>query len=123
MQCQSTKSNGKPCKAQAVNESEFCFSHDPALREAKLEAVTNGGKARRQYLSINHPIEIKTIEDIKQLLAETIQGVWAGTISARQPANTLGFLARCYLDVYEKIEVEGRIIAIEKKLEELTRHK
>ena len=31
MQCAHLKENGEQCKAQAINDSVYCFVHEPAL--------------------------------------------------------------------------------------------
>ena len=61
-------------------------------------------------------LEIQSPTDIKNLLAMTISGVWTGKIPANQPANTIGFLARCYLDACEISELEERLNKIESSI-------
>ena len=83
----------------------------------KKEAVKKGGLNRKHYQSYGEPLELSEPNDIKSLLAKVMNGVWAGQIPAGQPANTLGFLSRCFLDAYKLADVEDRIEAIERKLE------
>lgn len=116
MQCVYIKKDGNQCRARAVSNSDLCFSHEPALESAKLKAVTKGGLARKSYLKFEEPIKIETISDLKDVLASTIEGVWVGEIPANQPANTIGFLCRCYLDIHDKIELESRITLLEEKV-------
>lgn len=118
-QCQFIKQDGTRCEANSVNDSEFCFSHNPESKEAKLAAVIKGGLNRKHYQAYGEPIIIEKPEDIKKLLAETINGVWTGKIPAGQPANTIGFLARCWIDAHQTFEVENRLEIIEKSLEKL----
>lgn len=117
MQCKFVKTDGNLCEANAVTDSDFCFSHDPKYQQAKLVAVTLGGENRRHYEQYGNQLTIETPGDIKKLLTEVINGIWTGTIPANQPANSIGFLARCWLDAYELSELEKRIKTIEEKLE------
>lgn len=118
-ECQFIKQDGEKCEANAVSDSRFCFSHDPENKEAKLIAVTKGGLNRKLYQTYGEPIGIETSEDVKKLLAEVINGVWTGKIPASQPANTIGFLARCWIDAHQAFKFEERLEAIEKNLEKL----
>lgn len=123
MKCKFLKVDGTQCKANAVHQSEYCFTHDPEHKEDKQEAVKKGGLNRKTYLSPDKPIKIKSISDIQALLAATIEGVWIGQIPANQPANTIGFLCRCYVDVYEKVEIERKVSELETKVEDLVNSK
>ena len=70
--CQFIKSDGTRCEANSVNDSEYCFSHNPDFKDAKLAAVIRGGLNRKHYEAYGEPIVIEKPEDIKKLLAETI---------------------------------------------------
>jgi len=119
MKCTFIKSDNQPCQAQAMNGSEFCFRHDPNSKELQLVASSKGGANRKLFKSYGEKIEIKSPKDVMELIGLTISGVWSGEIPAGQPANTIGFLSRCYLDVYEKTEIEERISKLEEKIEEI----
>jgi len=118
-QCQFIKSDGTRCEANSVNGSEYCFSHNPDFKDAKLAAVIRGGLNRKHYEAYGEPIVIEKPEDIKKLLAETINGVWTGKIPANQPANTIGFLARCWIDAHQTFEFDNRLDLIEQEMEKL----
>lgn len=111
-----TQSSDK-CSAKPITGSEFCFSHNPEYKEAKLEAVKKGGLNRKLYGVYGKPVEINKPSDIQKLLANTINGVWTGEIPASQPANSIAYLARCWLDAYDASETIRRIELIEEKLE------
>ena len=115
--CKYTKGDGLQCQANPVNNSEYCFSHDPDYSEAKSEAVTKGGFAPKKFfLNNKEEIVINTAKDAKVFLSKVINGVWKGEIPATPVANTLGFLVRCFLDAHEKSEFEKRLDKIEKHL-------
>ena len=118
-QCNFIKQDGLQCEANATLNSELCFTHNPEMQEAKMVAVTKGGLNRKHYESYGELLTLESPDDIKRLLADAINGVWTGKIPANQPANTIGFLARCWIDIHEAMEFEERMDAMEKKLEKL----
>jgi|GEM_PF-6444061 len=94
----------------------YCFSHSPKYKEAKLLAVKKGGLNRKHFQCYGEPINLQTPHDITVFLGEVINGVWTGKIPANQPANTLGFLCRCFLDAYEQGEMEARLKELEDRV-------
>jgi hypothetical protein len=118
MKCKYIKSNKEQCQAQAIHNSEYCFRHDQSKKVLQLAASQKGGEARKLVQVYGEAIKIETPQDIKVLLGLVIKGVWEGRIPAGQPANTIGFLARCFLDAYEKSELEERLLNLEKRIGE-----
>jgi len=114
--CIFIKPDGNPCEANSLKGSDYCFSHDPTTQEAKLLAVTKGGLNRKLYEVYGEPLTLEEPSDIKKLLSNVINGIWTGTIPASQPANSIGFLSRCWLDAYQISEIENRLKSIEEKL-------
>lgn len=111
--CKKIKPDGGQCRANALKNSDFCFSHSPEYAEKKALATRKGGLNRKLYGVYGNEIQIKSPKDVKRLLSDVINGVWTGQMPANQPANTLGFLARCWLDAHEKGELLERIENIE----------
>jgi len=116
MKCKFTKPSGEQCKANATKGSDCCFTHNPAYAEEKALAVTKGGLNRRLRVVYGETLKLQTPKDIKRLLAETINKVWLGEMPSNQPANSIGFLARCFLDAHEASEVETRLDGLETRL-------
>lgn len=117
--CNFIKQDGLQCEANSILDSDLCFTHNPAMQESKMIAVTKGGLNRKHYESYGDDLLLETTSDIKRLLGEVINGVWTGKIPANQPANTFGFLARCWIDANQAMEFEDRLDVLEKKLEKL----
>lgn len=113
------------CKGFAL-ESGLCFSHDPASKEAKMDAVLKGGLAFKKIRLDLPAVPIKTVEDVVIVLEETINAVRTGELPVSNPANTIGFLCSHILKAIEissvgpKLEVIDRMI-LERKMTE--RHK
>lgn len=116
------KHDGEQCQANAINNSSYCFTHDPSSREDKLAAVTKGGLNRKHYLS-GETVSIETPQDVRLLLAEVIKGVWTGEIPSSQPANSIAYLAKCWLDAYSAELVEEKITNLEAEITKLINNK
>jgi len=118
MRCKFAKPNGERCRANAIKNSDYCFMHDPNKIQERALAVKKGGLAPKKFLLNNQDeVALETAQDAKRFLAMVINGVWQGKIPATPVANTLGFLIRCFLDAYEKADIEMRLDEIEKRIE------
>ena len=74
--CKYTLDDGTQCGSWALKEKEFCFSHDPDSREAKLLAVRKGGLAKEITIETPlMPIAVATPKDVVMLLAQTINKI------------------------------------------------
>lgn len=118
MRCEAKKSDKRKCKANAMHGSKFCFRHDKSVRKEALRASSEGGQARRHYVQLGGPIELKTPEDIKIFMAKTINSLWTGKMPSNNPAGGLGYMAKIFLEAYDKSELEARIELLEKRLDE-----
>jgi len=119
MKCIFIKENDIQCRANAQSDRDYCFTHDPAKRVERALAVKKGGLAsKKTLLNFQEEVVLDNAKDAKVLLSKIINGVWKGEIPATPIANTLGFLIRCFLDAYDKADVEVRIEEIERKIEE-----
>jgi len=121
--CNFIKADKKPCNAFAIKNSQYCFNHNPATKEAKTLAVIKGGLNRRHYEAYGKPIKLETIKDAKILIAEIIKGIWRGKIPANEPANSMGFLIRCFIDACEKESFENKITELEDRLLQIESNK
>ncbi len=111
-QCSFIRANGSQCRAFAMTRSQFCFSHDPKMKEVKKEAVKRGGLARRNRLNLL-PVKIKTMWDVIVLLEDTVNRLRSGEIEPRT-ANTIGFLSGHMIRSLEKSDLEKRLEELEK---------
>lgn len=90
-QCEFSRADGTRCGAYAVNESQFCFNHDPASVEAKQAAVAKGGAATKQ--APLPPFKLESYHDIRPAVERIISELRAGIITVSQ-ANALLRLLR-----------------------------
>ena len=113
-QCQFIKEDGAQCEGFTMENSEFCFSHNPESKDAKLEAVIKGGLAPKKITLNLPPVEVKTVTDVIILLEDTINQLRTGEIPSSNPANTIGFLCGHILKALEISKVENKLEAIDR---------
>ena len=96
-----------------MNDSDFCFTHNPDMEEARAIAVQKGGEAIRKNYDPLPPIQIDNTKSITLLLTSTINEVRAGTIELRV-ANCIGYLAGHLIKAFEASTIEERLVEIER---------
>lgn len=107
--CKQILDNGERCKAYALKEKDFCFSHDPENKEQKAIAVRNGGLVRPiRVETALETVEVKTPKDIVTVLGKTINEVREGKLQP-QIANTIGFLSGHLLRAFEIAELNDKV--------------
>lgn len=122
MTCKHLMDNGKQCKANAMVDSKFCFTHNPKTKEQVKEAGRKGGQVSyyKKGLIKANPIDILTDSKmIIYLLADTINRVRMvqsdGSLDPKA-ANCIGFLTSKLLDAQKETETKTRLDNIEKVL-------
>ena len=123
MKCQSRKIDGTRCNAHAMRGSKYCFRHNKEVKKDALQASAEGGKAKRQYHNLGETMKLQSPKDIKKLMEKAINKLWAGEMPASNPAGSLGYLAKIFLEAYDKSELARRLEELEKRLNELDKKK
>lgn len=118
MSCSFIKKNNEQCKAYKMKNSSFCFRHNPKRAVEVLEASKLGGKNRSLTVCFNEEVSLETTSDIQKFLGKVINNVWQGKIPVKV-GTSIGFLSRCWLDAYEKSELEKRIDDLENRVKEI----
>lgn len=116
MKCTYIKTNKEQCKANSMVGTQFCFRHSPRHATKAQKASQKGGANRTPSVTFQEELTLKTTKDIQILIGKVINGVWQGKIPIKV-GSSIGFLTRCWLDAYEKAELEKKIDDLEKKLE------
>ena len=120
MKCQTLSKKGSPCRANAINSSNFCFTHDPTKKMDHIIATQKGGEKRTQsnFIALE-PLDLTDAKTILYLIADTINRVRKvhadGTMDVKV-ANCVGFLAGKMLDAQSQILIEERISKLEGSL-------
>ncbi len=117
MKCTYIKSNNEQCGANAIRGEDCCFSHNPNYGMEKQMAVTKGGLNRKSAQVYGSKIDINTPDDIKRLMAKAINSLWTGNMPASNPAGSLGYLSKVFLEAHDKSDLEARVEELEKRIE------
>lgn len=93
---------------------EFCFSHNPEVETERSLAVLKGGLAPKihRVVKILEPIQLKTAENVINLLEETINKIRTDSPTT-QEANTIGYLSGVLLKAIEVGKLEIKLEFIE----------
>ena len=113
--CNFIKPDGDTCQAIALKEGEFCFSHDPNMREEKMAAVSKGGSSPRKIYNPLAEIKVENVKDVVSLISTTISEVRAGSIEIRV-ANCIGYLSGHLIKAFDIANIEERVTKIENQL-------
>ena len=119
MQCRYIKRDGSSCWANAMENSEYCWFHAPEVDYERGSAQSRGGKAYKTGIYQQLPaIKLEKIDDVSQLLMDTVKQLRQGFIGPRIAA-TLGYLSGMILKSFETAEVDSRLKKAEREIGEL----
>jgi len=117
-QCEHIRDNGQRCQAYAVENSRFCYWHEPSLAPQRAESRAKGGKARHgrqiSYLpSDAPPVALQTPGDVLTVLEGAINDALRLENSLSR-SRTIGSLCGTALKAIELTELAARIEALER---------
>lgn len=116
-QCRFIKPDKTKCTSFAMNDSNYCYRHNPDIPdEDKINASSKGGKSNAEPEFIETPlpeIKIKKLDDLVCLLEDTINNMRAGKISQKF-GSSFGYLSFILLMVMEKAEKQNERERIKK---------
>ena len=116
--CEFVKQNGEPCHAPALRGSQLCYWHDPALATQRAEARKKGGINRRvSKRSSDRRYSIRAVDDVLTVLEDALNDV-VGLENSHSRARTIGYLSGIALKAIEVGELENRVAALEKRLDQ-----
>jgi hypothetical protein len=115
--CSGIRADGGRCKAQAINNSEWCFNHHPDYEEARRRRASKGGKRGGRG---RPSVELARLQARFEELAEK---VLAGDVErgvgavVGQLLNGARACVRDALAAREQEELVARLEALEETLE------
>lgn len=124
--CQAQTRSGVPCKASALANSDYCFTHDPHTADERRAARSKGGAARhgRAIGTTDAPAELVKVEttaDIVQLIGRAINDALSLENSLNR-ARTIGYLALAACKALELDQLADRVAALEAILKARVSH-
>jgi len=114
-QCTAIAKSGRPCKAEAMRGSEFCFWHSPETATARAAARKKGGFNRRRVAG-SVSVEIETPGDVVQLLAGELASLLSRVEAGASRARAVGALCSVALRALEQGDLEERLSRLEEAL-------
>ena len=115
-QCSCIKPDGSQCRAYALRESIYCYTHDPDSAPERKASRIKGGKERSRKAAVlpsdtpDQPLE--SAEDIAELVGDTINRVRRGELDPRI-ANSIGCLTGYWLKAQEQGQLERHLAKLE----------
>jgi hypothetical protein len=115
--CAAIKPNGERCKAEAMPDAEWCYSHHPDYAAERRRRASRGGKTGGRGRPATE------LKDVKALLEDLTERVLAGDLDtgraavANQLVNTRLRAIEQERKIKETEELEGRIEALERAQE------
>lgn len=109
-QCQAITKGGTRCRGQA-RASGFCFSHDPALSEARHTGAATGGRNRSAEARLARLVPSSLRVAVDKVLTG-VDEVHDGTLEPRQ-ATAMAALLSAAGRAYEVAVLEQRLEALE----------
>lgn len=69
-QCAETNKQGKPCGMSPLEDSDFCWAHDPKMKKERAAARKLGGRHRKRPKAAKPPkdLDLSTIDGVFKLL-------------------------------------------------------
>ena len=110
--CKFIKSDKSVCKAEAIQNDEFCFWHSEKMREKRQVATSEGGRNPKNNNGNQEEISIKSTNDILMLLEQTMNDLRRNKTSTRI-ANALGYLSGICLKAIEQGDLAKRLEVVE----------
>ena len=93
--CQSVRADGQPCGMAPMEDSDFCWVHDPRNTDAAAEARRMGGLRRKREGTVAgayHFEGLSNVHDIRRLIEIAVYDT-LGMDSSLQRSRTLAYLA------------------------------
>ena len=109
--CETVRSNGERCRAQALPDRVGCWAHDPGSREKADEARRRGGVNRSNVARATRRMP-RDMKDLSRRILEAFEAVSTGEL-APDRAHAMARLASVYVQLHQAGEVEMRLEVLE----------
>jgi len=115
--CEARRHNGEPCRMPPLQGSRFCWAHDPSKAKERAEARKRGGFMAHRPAGDVGEVDLRDVRSVLALIERAIRDTLA--LKNSVPRNrAIGSLAATALKALEIGELERRIEALERALEE-----
>jgi hypothetical protein len=112
-QCAAVKADGERCRGTVIEGSRFCFSHDPQLKQRRIEGNVKGGRNRSSLVRMQALVPPRLMT-VYETLEDALADVRKGKLDPRV-AHAMAALARAMVSVLQVGEMEMRLRDLEEK--------
>lgn len=116
--CKAKNKDRTPCRMRPLQNSAFCFNHDPDSRDHRAAARKQGGAQRKKQL-LREPLQgepewwrFATLSDAKGALVWAVRNLVQGELDART-ANALCGVVQGLSSLIRDVDLEARLSALE----------
>jgi hypothetical protein len=116
--CSGERADGRPCKAQAIADSQWCFNHHPEYELARRRRASKGGKLGGRGRTQPGSLDLARLQRQFESLASRVLSGEVDRGDAAVVAQLLNGARACVATsakVRELEEVESRLGALEKQ--------
>lgn len=112
--CQARTRSGNRCGGFAIDDSNYCFSHEPKMAHTRAAARKRGGYNRRKSpINSTFPeLDPEKISGLVSLVKQVLRETWALENSLNR-SRTIGYLAQVQRSLIESSELHERLSAVE----------
>ena len=90
--CGFNHDNGEPCRVHRMNGYDYCYFHEPSIKEQRLANSQRGGNMKVVPLDVEPPT-MESLEDVRQFAVETLHQVRTGDLEPRTAAVLSSLMA------------------------------
>ena len=114
--CAATNANGKPCEAQPVRPSGYCWWHCPDASEERDRKRREGGanRSNKRRAAKALPSAAMTPTELQTFLSVVMKGTAAGRLD-KGIAHAVAALGRTIAGLYPVTEFEQRLADMERQ--------
>jgi hypothetical protein len=114
-QCAGYNRRGEPCGCAPLQDSDFCYFHDPDTAEKRRASRAKGGRARHgRHLGGDgdpDPVTIKKPGDVLPVLSEAINDVRRLENSVNR-ARAIGYLCGVIVKAFDVTNMQQELAAL-----------
>lgn len=117
--CCATKTDGTPCRGKALEDSQYCYFHDPRYREEIRAARSRGGKAGVQWRKrppASAPgapdVRLDSVEELRTILASTLSKLLRGEIDVKTN-NAIAYSLGVAKNIVAELDLDKRLRELE----------
>ena len=116
-QCIAITKGGERCRGNALDDSEFCFSHSPELAERRREGCSQGGKAKANIIRLEKLMPSR-LHPVYEEIEDVLFAVRKGKVDPKV-VHAMAAAAKALVMLLQVAEFEERLASLEQKTQSI----